>query len=136
MTASGFAPETSWTPSISPLSSAASTTDRGGRLVHAVADRTQRARQQPVRDQLASLILFDAIAVERRAPGHAVRDRIERDSSSQEEGLVIKQRGLALRVAGQRVHPVFGQPHHRTEVSQPLIMRVGIDDRVHGGGEA
>ena len=76
---------------------------------------------------------FEALPqTERRAARHAVGEPVQRHAASRQEGRVITQRCLAFGVAGQRVHLLFGQPDHWTEVSQPLIVRIRIDNGVDG----
>jgi len=90
-----------------------------GLACYDVTHRPQGARQQSVRDQLASLVVFVAVTVERCAARQPVEDPVEADPLAGDERLVVAKRRLALRVARQGVDPLLGQPHHRTESSQP-----------------
>ncbi len=80
-------------------------------------------------DELASLVVLGAVTVEQRATGESVAECVERHALAGDERRVVAQHRLGLCVAGQRVHPLAGQPDHGAELTQPRVVRVGIDDR-------
>lgn len=82
-----------------------------------------------MRHQFAAPLVFGTVAVESRAPGKPVADRIERNSVAGDERRVVAQYGLALGVAAQRIDALTGQPYDRPDLAQSPIVRVRIDDR-------
>src|SRR4051812_46390984 len=130
-TARGSADARSLTSSISPLLSAVSTTAAAVASTLSLISRSARGNIRWARClrrwSCSTPSLLSVVPRDR-----TVGDRVERDAPSRQEGLVITQHGLALGVARQRIHVLFRQPHHRTEVAQSLIVRAGIDDGVDG----
>ena len=65
-------------------------------FVNPVADLAQRARQHAVGDKFATLIMFGAIAVQRRTPREPIGEAIERYPAAGDERLVVAQHGFAF----------------------------------------
>ncbi len=82
--------------------------DRSARVCDGVTDGAQRPREHAVCDELASLVVVGAVAVERGAAGQPVRDGLSADPLAGDERLVVAQHGLALGVAGHARTPDGG----------------------------
>src|SRR6185312_14103240 len=46
-----------------------------------------------------------------------------------QEGLVVAEDGLAFGEAGERVHTLLGQPYHRTQLAQPGVVLIRLQNR-------